>query len=159
MHEEQIRWLFCTWCKHGVAHVIVTLNPRWNFTPTNQSAASLNATRWMSLNFKIHNFAFEQNTFLLLPRKFTGPSILEELINTTLRCVADSREAPEKRKMKDRPKQREGILRINNPFSYHTLWVRNLFWFSVINFSWELLLTGLSFRGRQTFHFAFFFSV
>ena len=103
MHEEQIRWLSCTWCKHGVAHFIVTLNPRWNFTPTNQSAASLNATRWMSLNFKIHSFAFEQNASLLLPRKFTGPSLQEELINATLPSVPDSREAPEKRKMKDRP--------------------------------------------------------
>lgn len=42
----------CTWSwyKHGVAHFIATLNPRWNFAPTSQSATSLNAINWAPIS-------------------------------------------------------------------------------------------------------------
>ena len=122
--RRQIIWFCRTRYKHGVAHLSVTLAPRWNFTPISQSAASLSVTRGAP-TFKIHTFAFEQNNFLLLLRKCTGPSLLEELIYTTLRCVPDSRETPEKRKFKERPQQREGILRVvaswRCAFSFHTI--------------------------------------
>ena len=37
----------CTCYRHEVdAHIFATSNSRWNFTPTNQSTASLNAINW-----------------------------------------------------------------------------------------------------------------
>ena len=87
-----------TWSSTLYCHLKSTLKFH-----TNQPISGLIEQNTLSPNFKIHNFAFEQNGFLLLPRKCTGPSLLEVLIYATLCCVPDSRETPEKRNFKDRP--------------------------------------------------------
>ena len=57
-----------------VAYLTVTLNPRGNFAPISQSVTLLNATRWtLILKFTTS----PSSKFLLLPRKCTGPTLLE----------------------------------------------------------------------------------